>query len=285
MRNALAVLLLVGGPVGLAIGQPIDLRVAVYPYLPDPESALERFEKAFEEYAATEGVEIDLDLELIDTYDAGSLESIVQFDVAEIDLCMFDLLRRSDGFALDLIPTQVILGQEVDWVGPAQAVMGSEVASYVLPHWVCGNFLVTWTADSRLEQADGFDEVLAALDPKEGRYVLADLWGGVTLGEFYADAVLDIYGPDELRHHLLELAETPQSEVPAKLRADAVLALWRLTLKMKFQHRAERAALHHVRHVYPETFSSERDSALIGYSERLHYTEREMMERPWEANE
>lgn len=265
----------------LAQQNATDLNVAIFPYLPDAESAVERLEMAFEAFAKKKGHSIDLDIELVSTYDDG-IKNVAKYDVAEIDLCMLDALREAGQLPLDEIPDS-FRQANAKWVGPAHVAMLRQSAKYTLPHWVCGNFLVHWKGDVALEKAMNFEQILVALDPGQGRNLYADLWGGGTLGEYYADAVLDIYGADEARKHLTELATAPKSEVSKKLHSDAVLALWRLTMELQKEHRQKRKPLHDLAFVYPRAFAFESDSCLLGYSERLHHLERRLMEEPWQA--
>lgn len=279
MRNRFAIGLLLLLPTAtVAQDKPISLNVAVFPYLPDAESAIEQLEAAFESHAKANGKLIDLDLTLLDTY--SDLQGIKEFDVAEIDLCMLDALRVSGDLPLDEIPA-LAFPAGCKWVGPADAAMKRPAGKHTLPHWICGNFLVHWKSDEALNKADSFETILKSLDPEQGRHLYADLWGGGTLGEYYMDAVLDNEGPDEARKHLMDLASTPELEVKRKLRPDAVLALWRLTKEMQKEHQQNRSALHDLTFVYPKAFAGEPDSALIGYSERLHFLERRRQEEPW----
>ena len=158
-----------------------DLSVAMFPYVPEGSSGIERFESAFEEYAASQGVEIDLDLELVPTYKKPV--DALNYDIAEIDLAVIDpisdKLADLSKFGLQGLPTQAI--------GVAAKVSDWPWATKVLPHWICGNFLIHWESDDELKAAESFNQILAALNPSEGRYLFADLWGGGTLGEFYAE--------------------------------------------------------------------------------------------------
>lgn len=261
--------------------QEVDLQVLVYPWLPDAESGAEKLEEEFEAYAAKMGQKIDLDIALVDTYDDG-VSQITDYDIAEIDLCMLDALRREGRLPLDDIPNGIVTN-DMQWVGPAGRAMSCSWASVVLPHWVCGNFFVHWSNDEELTKAKSFTEILEALDPSPGRarFLFADLWGGGTLGEFYADVLIDRHGPTYARAHLLEISKTPDKLVESKLNQDAVNALRMLSMELDPNHRKTRSALHDITFVYPKAFSNELDSALLGYSERLYFVEREIQEQPW----
>lgn len=279
----LAMALVVVFPVAAqAQDTTIDLTVAIYPFLPDAESAAERLERSFEIFAHEKGLLIDLDIDLISTYD-DDIKKIAKYDIAEIDLCMLDALREEGQLPLDEVP-DLFRSTSIKWVGPADAAMRRQSAKYTLPHWVCGNFLIHWQCDEALKTASNFEQLLAALDPEQGRNLYADLWGGGTLGEYYADAVLDIHGAEEARKHLAELATCPAADVRKKLHSDAVLSLWRLTMEMPRQYRQKRKALHDLAFVYPRSFADEFDSCLIGYSERLHHLERRLKEEPWKSH-
>jgi hypothetical protein len=121
-----------------------------------------------------------------------------------------------------------------------------------------------------------FDELLAALDPAQGRPLVADLYGSTGLGEFYADAVLDQRGAADARRHLVALGMDPQERVDDR----AVAAVLALVNEMAPPYRYNTAHFHDHTYVYPREFAQSRGTTLIGYSERLYYAERELLLTP-----
>lgn len=117
-----------------------DLNVAIFAYLPDASTAVEKLEEAFEQRYSS----IDLDLELWNPYkDAfkdDGLSQIVDFDLVEIDTCRIDELMGGAFGGLDQIPDEIRHGAG-HYVGPAKAIMATDINAYVVPHWVCGNYL------------------------------------------------------------------------------------------------------------------------------------------------
>ena len=117
------------------------------------------------------------------------------------------------------------------------------------------------------------------LDPKKGA-LLADFGGKTTLGEHYADAVLDIKGPDFARKHFLQFAKNPVTA----LVPEAKNAVKKLFAEIPSDFRTRRDHFNdNYNGVYPETFarSKERTAALIGYSERFYYIQLEYLRTPW----
>lgn len=251
-----------------------DLNVAIFGYLPDASTAIEKLEDAFEQRYSS----IDLDLELWNPYDDAleddGLSQIVDFDVVEIDTCRIDEFMRGALGGIDMIPAEVRRSAE-NYVGAAKTITRTEIGKYVVPHWVCGNFLQIWSSNTDVVNAKSFEAFLKAVDPGKKRPVLAAMWGRTGLGEFYADAMLDMYGPEKTRTHLIGL---PNGRTRLDERAkNAVLALVR-ELSTENQKNLE----HYYNHSYylPRQFAQSKTAPLIGYSEQMYYAERELQLMP-----
>lgn len=258
----------------LGQSRDMDLNVAVFAYLPDASTAIERLEEAFEQrYAA-----IDLDLELWNPYDDAleddGLAQIVDFDIVEIDTCRIDELMNGSFGGLDPIPAEIRRSPDAYW-GPARAIVRTEIGAYVVPHWVCGNYLQIWSTNTDVVNASSFEAFLKAVDPAAHRPVLAAMWGSTGLGEFYADAVLDIDGPEKAKAHLIAL-----STRSAKLDERAKNAV--LALIQELSPENQRHLEHYDNHSYylARQFAQCKSAVLIGYSERLYYSERELQLTP-----
>lgn len=245
----------------------VDLKVAVFEFLPDGSSAIKRLEAAFELAHPM----IDLDLELFDPYGDDNLSKITQFDLVEVDLCRIDELIAGKFGGLDKLPSST-RNDANDYVEPARTIAKTKIGEYVVPHWVCGNFLMFWSDNAALAKAKSFNALLAAMNPNTGRPLEADLFGSTTLGEYYADALLDRLGPEKTRQHLLALA---QDGIDTLLDSEAEQAVVKLSRELRPDARKNLSYFHNVPQIYPRQFASSRSSALIGYSERLYYVERE----------
>lgn len=270
----LAVLMLFN-TTGVLIAQSrdIELNVAVFAYLPDASTAIERLEDKFEQQYSR----IDLDLELWNPYDDAieddGMAQIVDFDIVEIDACRIDQLMNGAFGGLDKIPPE-IQGAPTAYVGPAKAVMDTNVKEFLCPHWVCGNFLQTRVSNTAVVNATTFEEFLTAVDPVN-KPVLAAMWGSTGLGEYYADAYLDVHGPQDTRQHLVALSKSE-----AEIDTDAVRAV--LALVKELTHENQENLSHYYDHSYffPRQYAGMQTATLIGYSERLYYTERELQLTP-----
>ncbi len=101
------------------------------------------------------------------------------------------------------------------------------------------------------------------------------MWGSTTLGEYYADAVLDIHGPEWAREHLISLwKDGAELDEPAKA---AVLSLIK---ELSKENQAHLSHYNDHSYVLPRLFANSKDSTLIGYSERIYYAERELQLTP-----
>ena len=273
-RTLLIKCLFLAPTVVLGQSRGVDLNVAVFAYLPDASTAIERLEEAFEQRHAS----VDLDLELWNPYDDAleddGLAQIADFDVVEIDTCRIDELMNGSFGGLDPIPAEVRCPPDAYW-GPARVIARTEIGAYVVPHWVCGNYLQVWSTNTDVVNAGSFEAFLMAVDPAARRPVLAAMWGRTGLGEFYADAVLDIDGPDKAKAHLIALS-TGSANLDERAK-NAVLALIE-ELALENQRHLE----HYDNHSYylARQFAQCKSAVLIGYSERLYYSERELQLTP-----
>ena len=257
---------------------PSSLNIALFKYIPDANSAIERFEERFE----AAHPEIDLDIELWDPYrdavEKDGIEQICRFDVVEIDVCRLDELLSNRRFALDPMPAAIIrtAGQFIE---PARTVAAGPAGKYVAPHWVCGNFLVFWSDGSQATNVNTYDGLIKVADPASGAPLLADLSGSTGLGEFYADALLDQYGQEEASSMLRQLADLPAS-APAVLDTQTSEKIIALSAECSPRFRDNLEYFHDHSYVYPREFATNRRAIMIGYSERLYYTERELQLQP-----
>ena len=274
------------GDAPVATDSPrIEISAAVFSFIPDGGFAIKRLKHDFEEYAKKQGLEVDLSVDLLDPYAEPkdkNPEPALRYDISEIDLAVYGRIAKDGTEPFESL--EAMVQPPTDAVGPANSAMQKAWSKYIVPHWICGNFFAFWSDDEKLKTATTFQATLAALDPAEKGFVEGDLWGSSTLGEFYADAIIDTLGVDEARKHLLSLASTDDSSVAAALNPEAVNALRALTEKLDPNHKKKRKELHEVGNVFPRAFADQKSSALLGYSEQLYYVELEYREEPWLEN-
>ncbi len=175
---------------------------------------------------------------------------------------------------LDQIPPE-IRRDASDYVGPARTIMGTDIKKYLVPHWVCGNYLQIWSTNSDVVNAQTFTEFLSAVDPSSQKPLLAAMWGSTGLGEYYADAYLDVHGPDKTLQHLLDL-KAGKSD----LDQDAKNAVLSLVEELTAENRSHLSHFYNHAYYFPRQFATQKSATLIGYSERLYYSERELQLTP-----
>lgn len=269
LRFLLACVLALGFP-GQASASGDTLRVALFGFVPARDHALalltERFEKSHP------GIVLVARYwdPYVDKPEDNGVEQLRQFDLAEIDHCRFDEIVADPGRfgGLDSLP-ETLRARPADVAGPARAVANSPLRFFAAPHWVCGNFLLSWVADASLGPTVSFAGVLRSLSPDRGEPLLGDLFGSTTLGEHYADAFLDWHGDEAAIHHLHALA-SPARGAPDSTALTQVLALSR---KVPRYFRAQLALFHDRPEEYAWTFASAPRGAFIGYSEHVFYIE------------
>jgi hypothetical protein len=268
-----------------------DLAVAVFAYTPDAFAAAKAVEAAFEK----QNPGIDVDIDLIDPYSiglgAGEIfqdtkvdGDLSKYDVVEIDICRLNDIRAH----LDKLPASV-RGLGAPYAKPvADALVKPNIAEFVSPHWACGNLVVSWTS-ANLKDVDTFAEIRNSMNGTAGSAVLSDFYGGTTLGEYYADWLVDHYGEVKAREALRALGAKPvPAPTPDQLndpswkanplqKSDidpkAVEDFRAMVLELHADYVKQLSRFHGASDAYPRRFegSSEKGSLLVGYSERLYF--------------
>jgi len=248
----------------------VELRVAVYAWLPEGASGIELLEEAFERKYKT----IDLDIELFSSYtkqrneyeEYKVLDSLGEFDIVEIDYVSLDKSLKS---RLQPIPEGTRVSPN-SVVGPAKPILKAGGDEWIVPHWVCGNFLVS--RDKTMEATPmSWAALRRKLDATAGTPLLVDFHGTSTTGDLYADAVLDILGPELARKNLLGLASGI-----TEVNEEAALKVLSLGVELPPKFRNSVSYWHNHPQAYPEAFSKSPNGMLLGYSERLYFVEREL---------
>jgi len=248
-----------------------SLKVAIYSWIPEAAFATEKLERQFEKKYPN----IDLDIELFDPYASNSnkseffaLDAIRKFDLVEIDIVKLDELIKGKYGGIDKIPTELIKPKDFYISGPSEFLQSNR-GQYVIPHWVCGNFFVTWKNNHQLANAQSYEDFRTYLSDS-GNPLFADIYGGGTLGEYYADAMLDIYGARKAKKHFEEIANAKKILLDDKAK-DRVI---KLITELPRTYRKKLSKYHYLPSIYPKEFAANKNSSLIGYSERLYHVER-----------
>lgn len=255
----------------------LDLNVAIFSYTPESAFAIERFEETFE----AAHPEIDLDLVLWDPYadefKKRGLEKIKDFDIVEIDVCRLTELVAGEFGGLDEVPKDCRQASEI-YIGPARELAESQLGSYVVPHWACGNFLYSWKS-SHPDGIPSFEKLLAATSAEGQNPLLANLWGRSGLGFLYFDCLIDTVGEEAAQKHLTSLFE---KEAPTKedLIPEALETLVKLKSRLPGTVSTHLSHFDDHAYVFPRWFADKPASLMFGFSERLYYTERELQLKP-----
>jgi thiamine pyridinylase len=240
-----------------------QLRVALYPYVPERAEMYWKVEQEFED--ANPAIDVRF-VDLSAYYYSGQLEETLtksNADVVEVDTVLLrDLVDKK---LVEELPGTMLPPDTFLDVATNAAKLDGKV--YGVPHWVCGNFLFFRKDDPeasrfrKLTSLDGLERLVARPHSQE-QSVLSDLRGSSTLGEKYLDALLDRYKtPDEALKHLN----------PDALDQSAVDALNRL-FALSPGGLCDSEKHHEFGQFYARQFAERRCRAMVGYSERLHFT-------------
>jgi len=175
--------------------QTSELRVSLFPYIPDRAAFAVWIEREFE--ARHPGVDLIVD-DMNAAYEAGygydpenAARKLLaggddRLDMLEIDTVTLDALVDLNA----LTPFEVRRG---DYYGFARTAVRTRGRTYGVPHWTCGYFVITeHQRVSRAANAREFVRRLQAL--RNGRAPLVgDLSGSWTSPSIYLDAYIDTY--------------------------------------------------------------------------------------------
>ncbi|MFN3199731.1 MAG: extracellular solute-binding protein [Bradymonadia bacterium] len=253
LTHVLTLLVLAGcGHTRLKAAEPLTLRVALYPYVPDARGLFFELEAAFEK--AHPGVNV----ELVETpaltwhYYSGGL-SKVQADVYEIDTVMLS----------DMIAAKKLQPYAKPPVGPyaemALQAVQRDGQTWAVPHWMCGNFLFHRAHDTELAQARTWAEVNAVLAGRK-RAMFVDFKGKSTLGEWYLTLLSQFEG-----------AKAAEAKIMSGAPLDSrVVELMSQILQSCPAGHCRNDALHDRVGYYARAFVRGEADAYVGYSETLH---------------
>ena len=265
MTGRLSVLVAAGGLALTLVAQPepVTLRVALYPFVPQAQALFQSLEAPFER--AHPGVNVELVDEftdrggqvhaLADDYYRGGLEQ-TDADIYEIDTVLLaDMAPRLQPAPPDRIALRPDFGAAVTVDGRTLGV----------PHWICGNFLFYRRDDAAIRDAQRWSDLGAAL---QGGGILSDLKGTSTLGEWYLTALASRDGTPQ---HVLDRLADPSLDGSAVKSLQDLLGLCPAGY-------CRSDAFHQRTGFYARLFARGRSRGYIGYSESLHYALGELRE-------
>jgi thiamine pyridinylase len=287
MRNpflqAAVIILLLLGNVGLSVGaraagreqdcpadaatqqtvQPMTLRVALYPFVPDRLALFQKIEAIFE--CENPGVNVVLisSPNATDNYydDDDAKKKGIQFvdaDVYEIDTVLLSDFVNLGKIAPIELPFDDLAPETVKAVTRNSNVYG-------VPHWLCGNFLFYRKSDAAIANAVTWKELVGTLGKRRAT-LLVDLKGRSTLGEWYLTALSANVG--------LEAAQTQiVSKAPVETSAISYLQQILSACAVGF---CRSQTLHDNTGFYARAFVRGQAAVYIGYSETIYYGLREV---------
>jgi thiamine pyridinylase len=229
--------------------EPITLRVALYPYVPDRAGIFLALAKAFQhdnEGVTLEPIELDPSQ---DYYDRGLLD--LDADVYEIDTVLLsDMIPR-------IAPLSLSLG---DFSPQSVEAVTRNGAVYAVPHWMCGNFLFYRKGDAAIHDAETWRALVGELRGRN-RGLFVDFFGKSTLGEWYLTMRADRLGAAGAQ------AEVMKSDKPSPQAISALNSI----LAGCSAGFCRNQNLHYRAGYYARAFVRGEASVYIGYSETIHY--------------
>lgn len=252
-----SVLLSCGQSQSQAALQRAQLRVVLYPFIPEFTYAAETVKRMFE----NENPDIELTvLDLSNNYysptdDANTFIGNVQADVYELDsVFLADFVKQNK---IKPLPDDVLL--------PADQLLKNAYAGSMLhrkrygsAHWACGNFLFIATQGKPANPPTTLKELAALMGSDANQKMLVDMRGRLTLGEFYLGAAYAKYKEWAAVNDHLQKADT-------SLEDDLIRIV-----KMCPTGMCRDSIFHELTGIYGQEFAAGRSKTLIGYSELLH---------------
>jgi thiamine pyridinylase len=237
-----------------------QLRVVLYPFIPEFTYAAETAKRLFE--AENPDIELVV-LDLSDNYYAPPKPG--KTDPTYIGNVQTDVYELDSVFLADFVKDHKIQPLKDDILLPKGALLKNAYIGSMLDgtrygsaHWVCGDFLF-YTKDSGpagdLKTLKDVEDFVGS-DPKFR--LLVDLRGRLTLGEFYlASAYAKYKDWSAVKDHI--------NPADPSVEADLVRVL-----KMCPTGSCRDQVFHEITGIYGQEFALKRSKALIGYSELLH---------------
>ncbi len=239
-----------------------QLKVALYPYVPEKAGMYWKVEQKFEDAFPL------IDLRYVDLgayYYSGQLVDAFEkshADVIEVDTVFLrDLV---DDNLVQELPSNLVPDEAYFAYARKAASINGKICG--VPHWICGNFIFFRKDDpeherfSAIDSLDDLERIIGRPTGASGALML-DLRGSSTLGEKYLDALLDTY---------IDPIETLKRVDPDEIDATSLKSLNRL-FALSPGGLCDSDKHHEFGQYYARQFGHRKARAMIGYSERMHF--------------
>lgn len=232
-----------------------ELIVSMYPFIPNPDNFYRKLETKFE----AANPEIDLIIKLNDSYydEEGIIKEMA--DLYEVDCILLkDFIAKKK---IQKIPDYYSL--PLDRILPAANIVYQDRQLYGVPHWICGNFLIYNKTDSLLTSAKTLNDLQTVFgsNPPLSKGLLIDMKGKLTLGELYADGLMDQYkNVDSVKKYVALNHLDTLITIPNLCRVQG----------MTFADWGRDDDYHNKNFFYQKQFAKGNGRAFVGYSESLY---------------
>lgn len=262
MRRVAALIIAVSIVAGLlatracSAVEAITLRVALYPFVPDRRAVFTLLAQEFQKKnpgVVLESVEVPAD----QNYYNGGLAAL-DADVYEIDsILLSDMLDKIAPLSISLEGFEPAAIEAVTRNG----------AVYAVPHWMCGNFLFYRKDNIAVRDAATWTDLATVLSGQR-KALMVDLFGRLTLGEWYITALADRIGMNAAQSAILS-SNAPDPQVIASLNTILSACPTGACRSEDFHDRAG---------FYARAFIRGEAAAYVGYSETLYYALKESID-------
>jgi thiamine pyridinylase len=242
---------------------PFQLKVSLYPYIPEPEAFFAWIEEDFE----AKNPDIDLVVRALAKSYEGDPEYVADlaYEIDKATIALTD--AASDDFQHLIEVDALILGtlaannsivpfrvQGLEFLAAADESVIWSGQHFGVPHWTCGNFIIT--EDPTIRDVRNVDEMVTALVRGSGGRIplsgdLGGSWGSIST---YLDAFMDTFPQRDMQTAL------SQQQIDATISGH-LQRLREVCIKDDVNFCGEDAV---------ELFVTGDASALIGFSERLN---------------
>ena len=241
-----------------------QLRVSMYPFIPNPDNFYRKVETEFEKMFP--------DVDLIITQNPNYYDDVAGLITEEADVYEIDCIMLKDFVAkgkiqklpVPVVPSALLI---TDLVPAAKDIIVN--SGYAFPHWVCSNFLISNAADAPMSNVKTLADLERVIgkNPTLKTGLLIDMKGKLTIGELYADALFDQYNNlDTVRKY----ATVNNLNMPTINNLNRIPDL-------TYTDWGRVDSYHDKAGFYQKQFAKGNGRALVGYSESLYFVVNEMI--------
>jgi len=242
--------------------EPVILRVALYPFVPDRVALFEKLESRFECDHPGVNVVLVSSPNATDDYYADDKSAHKGFQYVSADVYEIDTILLAEFIALGKI-APISLPYD-DFPPEAIKAVSRDGKVFGVPHWLCGNFLFYRAGDVEVANARSWGDLSRILTSRN-QDLLVDFKGRSTLGEWYFTVLSAIVGLDTAQQQIVD--DSP-------VNMDAVGYLQNI-LEECPEGYCRSDALHNNTGFYARAFIHGKAAVYAGYSETISYGLRE----------